>query len=101
MPGYLEAWGRVLQRTLFDPASLADAAGLVARLGDERYLLPAPCVREVHRSEKVHGVPGRTNATFRGIVCLRGELCLCVDLHALLGATRTGPAPATARMVVL
>lgn len=105
MPGYLEAWGRALQRTLFDASSVGDLAGLVVRLGDERYLVPTTCVREVHRPERVHGVPGRTNATFRGLVCLRGELQLCVDLHALLGAERPPPraaeGPSTARMVVL
>ena len=94
-PEYLAAWGRALQRTLFDSTALGDLAGLVFRLGEERYLLPTTCVREVHRPERVHRVPGRTGEVFRGIVCLRGELLLCADLHALLGAER-GAVPAAA-----
>jgi chemotaxis-related protein WspD len=114
VPEYLAAWGRSLQKTLFDEAR-GDQAGLVFRLGDERYLLPAACLREVHRACRVHRVPGRTHDLFRGLACLRGELVLCADLHALLGVTRTagqpggaggGPDPkreslATARMVVI
>jgi chemotaxis-related protein WspD len=93
MPEYVAAWGRSLQKTLFDEAR-GDQAGLVFRLGEERYLLPAPCLREVHRAVRVHRVPGRTRDLFRGLACLRGELVLCADLHALLGATRTsGPNP--------
>jgi chemotaxis-related protein WspD len=106
LPEYLAAWGRALQRTLFDAGAQGDLAGLVFRLGEERYLLPTTCVREVHRPQRVHRVPGRVGEVFRGLVCLRGELLLCADLHALLGAERgrarpADGAPTTARSVVI
>jgi chemotaxis-related protein WspD len=105
-PEYLAAWARALQRTLFDASAHGDLAGLVFRLGEERYLLPTTCVREIHRTQRVHRVPGRTGGVFRGIVCLRGELLLCADLHALLGTERAGApaagvAPAAVRSVVI
>jgi chemotaxis signal transduction protein len=86
IPEYLAAWGRSLQKTLFDEGR-GDQAGLVFRLGEERYLLPAACLREVHRACRVHRVPGRTHDLFRGLACLRGELVLCANLHGLLGVT--------------
>lgn len=103
-PDYLDAWVRTLGHALFDRAQRGDLPALLLRLGSERYLLPTECAREVHPPRRVHRLPGRTNEVLRGLVCLRGELLLCADLHALLGverATRSGGNEKRARMVVV
>lgn len=99
-PGYLEACARALAAPLADEAR-ARASALAFRLGDERFLLASACVREVHVPPRVHRVPGRTNEVFRGVVCLRGEIHLCADLHALLGCARDAAAPASRRRTVV
>lgn len=93
--GYLAAWARALAAPPA-PARTADVAAAVFRLGDERFALDAAFVREVHPPRRPHRVPGRTNEVLRGLVALRGELTLCVDLHALLGCAR--PAEPSARI---
>lgn len=103
-PEYLAAWVRTLGRALFDRAERGDLPALLIRLGAERYLLATECAREVHPPRRVHRLPGRTNDVLRGLVCLRGELLLCADLHALLGvnrANRPAGGEPRARMVVL
>lgn len=97
---YLAACARALAAPLADDGG-ARASALAFRLGDERFLLPAGCVREVHVPPPVHRVPGRTNEVFRGLVCLRGELHLCADLYALLGCARDAAAPAARRRTVV
>jgi chemotaxis-related protein WspD len=98
---YLEAWARVLSAPPSTDAS-ALRAGLLFRLGDERFVLDSSVVREVHVAKRVHRVPGRTNDLFRGLVSLRGEIHLCGDLHALLGCPRSeASASSTARMLVV
>lgn len=97
---YLEACGRALAAPLADDGGTRISA-LAFRLGPERFLLPASCVREVHPPTPVHRVPGRTNEVFRGLVCLRGEIHLCADLFALLGCGRDGAAEAPRRRTVV
>ncbi len=97
---YLEASARALAAPLADDGG-ARASALAFRLGDERFLLSAGCVREVHVPPAVHRVPGRTNEVFRGLVCLRGELHLCADLYALLGCARDAAAPTARRRTVV
>jgi chemotaxis-related protein WspD len=96
---YLASWSRALTRTLFDARTGEERAGVVFRLGDDLYALDVAHVREVHRSRRIHRVPGRSNEVFRGLVSLRGELVLCADVHALLGAERPSRALASARIV--
>lgn len=97
--GYLDAWAKSLTRALFDDRADEEHVAIVFRLGEDLLALDVGCVREVHRPQRVHRVPGRSNEVFRGLTCLRGELVLSADLHALLGASRTAAVPATARTV--
>jgi chemotaxis-related protein WspD len=96
---YLASWSRALTRTLFDGTRGEERAAVVFRLGDDLYALDVAHVREVHRPRRVHRVPGRSNEVFRGLVSLRGELVLCADVHALLGAERPPRALPTGRIV--
>jgi chemotaxis-related protein WspD len=98
-PGYLDAWARALTRTQLAAEGADLRRAVLVRLGDDLYALEAGLVREVHRPQRVHRVPGRSNEVFRGLVSLRGELVLCADLHALLGAERPARTLPTSRIV--
>ncbi len=102
-PDYLEEWAVSLRRPVVEEVARGADSVVVFRLGDERYALSTRFVREIHHPRRVHPVPGRVNPVFRGIVCLRGEIHLCADLHALLGGARApGDSPGPhARMVVV
>ncbi|MEM9541964.1 MAG: chemotaxis protein CheW [Cyanobacteria bacterium P01_E01_bin.42] len=59
------------------------------RLGQEWLALPAGIVDRATNTSPVHSLPHRSNPILRGIVNLRGQLHLCVSLHALLGISES------------
>ena len=82
---------------------------LVFRLGGEWFALPATALVEVAPVRPLHRIPHRGGG-LAGLVNIRGQLQLCMSLHALLGpadgpATTDPSAPvthgATARMLVV
>jgi chemotaxis-related protein WspD len=82
--GYLESWSRILEEpeVSVDP----DATSvLVFRLGREWLSLPATVLVEVTSVRTLHRVPHRTAGVLEGLVNIRGQVQLCVSLHALLG----------------
>jgi len=97
--GYLDTWSQSLTRALIEGVEAEERAAAIFRLGEDFYALDVAHVREVHRPARVHRVPGRSNEIFRGLVSLRGELVLCADLHAMLGAERPARAHASQRVV--
>jgi len=70
---------------------------VVFRVGNERFGLPLPAVREVATPASMSKVP-RSPAAVRGIMNLRGKVVTVVHLGTLLGAAETlaGPAPENA-----
>lgn len=97
--GYLDTWAQSLTRALVEGVASEERAAAIFRLGEDLYALDVLHVREVHRPSTVHRVPGRSNEIFRGLVSLRGELVLCADLHAMLGAERPPRVLPTSRVV--
>ena len=107
--GYLEDWRAILE----EPTAAVEAGTtsvLVFRLEKEWFALPAPVLVEVTTVRPLHRIPHRGAAGLAGIVNIRGQLQLCMSLHALLGlpggpgAAAAGvPAAdaATARMLVV
>lgn len=107
--GYLEDWQAILE----EPAATIEAGTtsvLVFRLEKEWFALPAQVLVEVTTVRPLHSIPHRTGGGLAGIVNIRGQLQLCVSLHALLGlggapgAAATGAAATdatTARMLVV
>ena len=63
---------------------------VVFRLGSEWMSLPTAIFQEVAERPLVHRLPHHVNGALAGLVNVRGELLLCVRLHALLGM-RTSP----------
>lgn len=103
--GYLADWSRWLAAAPdYDCESEEHPTGgrgialLIFRLGGEWLAFNAQAVAEVATPRPIHRVPHRTGAIFRGIVNLRGQILLCVSLHALLGVDLAGESP---RLVVL
>lgn len=82
--GYLDSWRAILE----EPAAAAEAATssvLVFRLDREWLALPTTALVEVTPARRVHTVPHRHGTPLSGLVNIRGQLELCVSLHAVLG----------------
>jgi chemotaxis-related protein WspD len=107
--GYLDAWQAILE----EPAEAADGANtsvLVFRVDHEWLSLPTGALVEVTPSRTLHTVPHRAGTALAGIVNVRGQLQLCVSLHAVLGlpggpqasaAHPGGPEDGAGRLIVL
>jgi len=107
--GYLEDWQAILE----EPTAAVEAGTtsvLVFRLEKEWFALPAQVLVEVTTLRPLHRIPHRTGGGLAGIVNIRGQLQLCVSLHALLGiaggpgvVSTSAPAAdaAAARMLVV
>lgn len=90
--GYLDDWRAILE----EPAAAADAGTtsvLVFRLDKEWFALPATVLVEVTTVRPLHCIPHRADGGLAGLVNIRGQLQLCMSLHALLGLPG-GPAAA-------
>lgn len=104
--GYLDTWRTILE----EPAAAAateTTSVLVFRLEREWFALPTTALVEVTTVRPRHGIPHRTGGGLSGLVNIRGQLRLCMSLHALLGlpggpATPADEAPGgTARLLVV
>jgi len=96
--GYLEAWQQRL-RNLEEEKERTTTGVLVFRLFTEWLALEARIIREITADATVHRIPRRTNEVLRGLVNVRGELQLCVSLHALLGLEDNGAKTVLSRRV--
>jgi chemotaxis-related protein WspD len=104
--GYLEAWRTILEEPAAE-AGTATTSVLVFRLEREWFALPTAVLVEVTTVRPRHGIPHRTGGGLAGLVNIRGQLQLCLSLHALLGLSGGPTAPAdealgsTARLLVV
>jgi len=96
--GYLAAWQDRL-RHLEREQERKTTGVLVFRLYEEWLALDARIIQEITADATVHRIPQRTNEVLRGLVNVRGELQLCVSLHALLGLENTGAETVLSRRV--
>jgi len=87
--GYLNDWQDRL-REAEDDHERETQGVLVFRLYDEWLALDARFVQEITADATIHRIPQRTNEVLRGLVNVRGELQLCVSLHALLHLENNG-----------
>lgn len=88
--GYLESWREILEEPAAEAA--AETTGvLVFRLDKEWFALPTTALVEVTTVRPLHGIPHRAGGGLAGLVNIRGQLQLCLSLHALLGLAG-GPA---------
>jgi chemotaxis-related protein WspD len=104
--GYLESWREILEEPAAETA--AETTGvLVFRLEKEWFALPTTALVEVTTVRPLHGIPHRAGGGLAGLVNIRGQLQLCLSLHALLGLAGGPAAPSptaegvTSRLLVL
>jgi chemotaxis-related protein WspD len=81
---YLKEQTALLSEEVAEEAVDSEAM-IVFRLEEEWLALDVEAVVEVAEPRPVHRVPHRSNRLLMGIVNIRGELQLCVSLHALMG----------------
>lgn len=96
--GYLADWQNRL-REKEDEHERETQGVLVFRLFDEWLALEASIVKEITADATIHRIPQRTNDVLRGLVNVRGELQLCVSLHALLSLEKSGDETILSRRV--
>jgi chemotaxis signal transduction protein len=92
--GYLDAWREILEEPVAE-AEAESTSVLVFRLGSEWFALPTDVLVEVTPPRPLHRVPHRDGGGLAGIVNIRGQLQLCMSLHAILGLPG-GPTVTTA-----
>ncbi|MDG2277556.1 MAG: chemotaxis protein CheW [Pseudomonadales bacterium] len=64
---------------------------LIFRISNEWFAVPTISVRELLLPLPCHPVPHRNHSAFKGLVNLRGELSLCVDLGQMLNIQPNPP----------
>lgn len=82
--GYLDAWRTILEEPATAAAETA-CSTLVFRLEQEWLALPTATLVEVTTVRALHRLPHRADGIVAGLVNIRGQLQICVSLHALLG----------------
>lgn len=71
------------------PGNRETRSAVVFRLGAEWFALPTELFDEISETRRIHALPHRRNPVILGLVNVRGELIICVSLHALLGLAET------------
>lgn len=98
---YLEERARFVAEPMSRSREVVLSA-VVFEVGGESYALEGKAIVEVTEARALHRVPRRSNAIFRGLVNVHGQLELCFSLAGLLGLEEgKGAAPGAARRVVV
>lgn len=97
---YLNDWARHF-RIEKQSAARETESVMIFRIGAEWLALPTSIFKEVCALRPIHSLPHRRNGNVLGIVNVRGELLVCVSLHALLGIDKSAPVKATQRRLTL
>jgi chemotaxis-related protein WspD len=101
-PGYREEWARHFARSdrgvaAQDTTSEDSKTVMIFRLGEEWLALPTGILHDVVEPKPIRSLPHRRDAIVLGLVNIRGELLLCVSLHALLHIEQDKSTPHAAR----
>lgn len=81
---YTEEWTNLLAKEQETPRDTHEVAALLFRLGKEWLAFPAMYLNEVTNNKVVHRIPHQRNTIFKGLINLRGQLRICIDLGHLL-----------------
>src|SRR5438445_8021579 len=63
----------------------ARTSAVIFRIHSEWLALPTEAFQEVAERRRIHSLPHRRNGVVLGLVNIRGELLICVDLGRVLG----------------
>ena len=82
--GYAAAWNSHLTGAkATEPGKTRSA--VIFRLNAEWFALPTDLFEEVTETRRVHSLPHRRNPVVLGLCNVRGEVIVCISLHAMLG----------------
>lgn len=81
---YIEEWTRLLAASRTETPIQNNLSLVVFRLGKEWMALSTLVFLEITENKLVRGIPHRMGDVLKGLINLRGQLCLCVDLPKLL-----------------
>lgn len=96
---YIESWTTIIAEDK-GAAEAKTVPHLVFRIGQAWLAFPATSLREITEPGVIRSVPHRPREVLLGLVNVRGELHLCVSLHALFDEEAPANALRTARFLV-
>jgi chemotaxis-related protein WspD len=82
--GYAAAWNSHLTDAKA-PEPGKTRSAVILRLNAEWFALPTDLIDEVTETRQVHSLPHRRNPMVLGLCNVRGEVIVCISLHAMLG----------------
>lgn len=85
---YIEEWTQLLSEERIESDGENLQSHVLFRLGKEWLALSTLVFSEVTENKLVRRIPHREGEILKGLVNLRGQLCLCIDLSALLEIER-------------
>jgi chemotaxis-related protein WspD len=91
--GYLQAWTDALAAEKASKSS-ETVSVLIFRLGREWLAMNTGLFREVSEVQSIHKIPHSDDPVVSGLVNIRGELQLCISLHALFEIEKNDPSKA-------
>lgn len=82
---YRVMWSDLLKKDKSLVTSEAEASLVLFGLGHEWVGINTMCLYEITECRKIHTVPNTRSQILRGVVNLKGQIRLCINLHKLLG----------------
>lgn len=73
----------------------------IFRIAQEWFALPASVFQSITVPTPIRPIPMRSNSLFQGLVNVRGELLLCVDLRSLLHGVEKATPETTPRLAIV
>ncbi len=98
---YSEQWSQVLAGQSDTAESIQQESVIVFRIAEQRLAMPVTIVKDVRDQVPVRLIPHRSNERLRGLVNIRGELRLCVSLHAFMGLSPDDNSSPTMHMIMI
>ena len=83
--GYRQEWTAHFAREKQKQIPPTRTSAIIFRINSEWLALPTQAFQEVAEHRPIHSLPHRRRGTVLGLVNIRGELLICVDLGRLLG----------------
>lgn len=81
---YIQEWTDLISHERVESSGENYLSVVIFRLGKEWLALSTGVFSEVTENKLIRRIPHREGEVLRGLVNLRGQLCLCVDLSKLL-----------------
>lgn len=81
---YTDEWTSLLAKEQEVPRDTHEVAAVLFRIGREWLAFPALYLNEVTNSKVIHRIPHQRNTIFKGLINLRGQLRICINLGHLL-----------------